>query len=98
MIAICWHFAYGVWLFAAKWGITPGVKARKRFGYVCVALGVRAAPCWDWPASGPLSGRMYPNAPEIDRSPRVARSGLRQAAWLATALDYKLTRLRLKGR
>ena len=21
MIAICWHFAYGVWLFAAKWGI-----------------------------------------------------------------------------
>lgn len=43
MIAICWHFAYGVWLFAAKWGITPGVKARKRFGYVCVALGVALA-------------------------------------------------------
>ena len=40
MIAICWHFAYGVWLFAAKWGITPGDRARKRFGYVCVALGV----------------------------------------------------------
>ena len=42
MIAICWHFAYGVWLFAAKWGITPGVKARKRFGYVCAALGLAA--------------------------------------------------------
>jgi len=40
MIAVCWHFAYGVWLFAAKWGITPGEKARKRFGYVCAALGV----------------------------------------------------------
>jgi len=40
MIAICWHFAYGVWLFAAKWGITPGPVARKRFGYVCAALGV----------------------------------------------------------
>jgi len=40
MIAICWHFAYGVWLFAAKWGITPGVKARKRFAYVCLALGI----------------------------------------------------------
>ena len=40
MVAICWHFAYGVWLFAAKWGITPGVKARKRFGYLCAALGV----------------------------------------------------------
>jgi len=40
MIAICWHFSYGIWLFAAKWGITPGETARKRFGYVCVGLGV----------------------------------------------------------
>jgi succinate dehydrogenase / fumarate reductase cytochrome b subunit len=38
MIATCWHFSYGIWLFAAKWGITPGNKARKRFGYVCAAL------------------------------------------------------------
>jgi succinate dehydrogenase / fumarate reductase, cytochrome b subunit len=43
MIAICWHFAYGVWLFAAKWGITPGAAARKRFGYVCIALGLGLA-------------------------------------------------------
>ncbi|HEY0264309.1 MAG TPA: succinate dehydrogenase [Granulicella sp.] len=40
MIATTWHFAYGIWLFAAKWGITPGNKARKRFGYVCAAVGV----------------------------------------------------------
>ena len=26
MIATTWHFAYGIWLFAAKWGITPGDK------------------------------------------------------------------------
>jgi succinate dehydrogenase / fumarate reductase, cytochrome b subunit len=39
MIATCWHFSYGLWLFAAKWGITPGDKARKNFGYVCSALG-----------------------------------------------------------
>ena len=39
MIATCWHFAYGIWLFAAKWGITPGDRARKRFGYVCAAVG-----------------------------------------------------------
>ncbi|MGD0801421.1 MAG: succinate dehydrogenase [Terracidiphilus sp.] len=39
MIAICWHFSYGVWLFAAKWGITPGAVARKRFGIVCAAMG-----------------------------------------------------------
>jgi succinate dehydrogenase / fumarate reductase cytochrome b subunit len=40
MIAVCWHFAYGIWLFAAKWGITPGEVARKRFGYVCLLIGV----------------------------------------------------------
>jgi succinate dehydrogenase / fumarate reductase cytochrome b subunit len=40
MIATCWHFAYGIWLFAAKWGITPGDKARKRSGYVCAVFGV----------------------------------------------------------
>jgi succinate dehydrogenase / fumarate reductase cytochrome b subunit len=39
MIATTWHFAYGIWLFAAKWGITPGNRARKRFGYVCAVLG-----------------------------------------------------------
>src|ERR1700761_6541610 len=39
MIATCWHFSYGIWLFAAKWGITPGDKARKNFGYVCLVLG-----------------------------------------------------------
>jgi succinate dehydrogenase / fumarate reductase cytochrome b subunit len=40
MAATCWHFAYGIWLFAAKWGITPGDKARRNFGYVCTAIGV----------------------------------------------------------
>jgi succinate dehydrogenase / fumarate reductase cytochrome b subunit len=40
MFAICWHFAYGIWLFAAKWGITPGPEARKRLGYVCAAFGI----------------------------------------------------------
>ena len=40
MVAICWHFSYGIWLFAAKWGITPGKLARKRFGYVCLAFGL----------------------------------------------------------
>ena len=39
MIATTYHFAYGIWLFAAKWGITPGDRARKRFGYLCTAFG-----------------------------------------------------------
>lgn len=63
MIATTWHFAYGIWLFAAKWGITPGDKARKRFGYVCTAVG--AALCLMglvsiWAFVGPK----YQNAPE----------------------------------
>jgi succinate dehydrogenase / fumarate reductase cytochrome b subunit len=63
MIAICFHFAYGVWLFAAKWGITAGVTARKRFGYVCIALGLGLA------AMGLASiwafvGGRYKNVPE----------------------------------
>lgn len=40
MIAICWHFAYGIWLFAAKWGITPGQRSRRVFGWVCLAFGI----------------------------------------------------------
>ena len=63
MIATCFHFAYGIWLFAAKWGITPGDKARRRFGWVCAAFGI--AIC----AMGLASiyafvGPMYPNAPD----------------------------------
>jgi len=56
MIATCWHFAYGVWLFAAKWGITPGVRSRRRFGWVCAAGGAGLclyAVVWK-----------YPNAPD----------------------------------
>jgi succinate dehydrogenase / fumarate reductase, cytochrome b subunit len=63
MIAVCWHFAYGVWLFAAKWGITPGEKSRRRFGYVCVAAGVLLAIMGlvsIWAFVGPK----YANAPQ----------------------------------
>jgi succinate dehydrogenase / fumarate reductase cytochrome b subunit len=35
-----WHFAYGLWLFAAKWGITQGPVARRRWGYVCFLIAV----------------------------------------------------------
>jgi succinate dehydrogenase / fumarate reductase cytochrome b subunit len=39
MIATCFHFSYGIWLFAAKWGITPGDRARHRFGQLCAVFG-----------------------------------------------------------
>lgn len=38
LIAASWHFAYGIWLFAAKWGIISGEKARKRFLVLCIAF------------------------------------------------------------
>jgi succinate dehydrogenase / fumarate reductase cytochrome b subunit len=62
MIAICWHFAYGVWLFAAKWGITPGDTARRRFGYVCAAGG--AILCVMGLISIYAVVAKYPNAPD----------------------------------
>lgn len=40
IVAASWHFGYGLWLFAAKWGITVGENARRRFGYLCFALAV----------------------------------------------------------
>jgi len=62
MIATCWHFGYGVWLFAAKWGITPGDRARRRFGYVCGAVG--AALCLMGLISIYAVVYKYPNAPD----------------------------------
>ncbi len=38
IIAASWHFAYGLYLFAAKWGIVSGERARKWFGVVCFAI------------------------------------------------------------
>ena len=40
IVAASWHFSYGVWLFAAKWGFTVGQQARRKFGYVCLALAI----------------------------------------------------------
>jgi succinate dehydrogenase / fumarate reductase cytochrome b subunit len=64
MIAICWHFAYGIWLFAAKWGITPGEVARKRFGYACAAFGVVLAVMGLW-SIWAFVGPKYANTPDI---------------------------------
>jgi succinate dehydrogenase / fumarate reductase cytochrome b subunit len=73
MIAICWHFSYGIWLFAAKWGITPGNKARKNFGYICGVFGViicaiGLASIWAFISS------KYANAP-ADLTPQQIQAG-----------------------
>ena len=58
-----WHFAYGLWLFAAKWGITPGEQARKKFGYVCAAIGIALCVMGLWGMWAFVSPQ-YQNAPE----------------------------------
>jgi succinate dehydrogenase / fumarate reductase cytochrome b subunit len=39
IVAASWHLAYGLWLFAAKWGITVGEGARRKWGVVCFLIG-----------------------------------------------------------
>jgi len=38
--AASWHFAYGIYLFCAKWGITVSGKSRQRLAVVCSGLAV----------------------------------------------------------
>ena len=38
LVAASWHFAYGIWLFCAKWGIVTGDKAQKRLLALCLAF------------------------------------------------------------
>jgi succinate dehydrogenase / fumarate reductase cytochrome b subunit len=38
LVAASWHFAYGIWLFSAKWGIVSGDKAQNRLLRVCLVL------------------------------------------------------------
>lgn len=38
LVAASWHFAYGIWLFCAKWGVVSGDKAQKRLLRVCLAF------------------------------------------------------------
>ena len=40
IVAASWHFGYGLFLFAAKWGIVTGDKARKRAQGAGIALSV----------------------------------------------------------
>lgn len=40
MVAACWHFGYGLFLFAAKWGIVTGPKAQKRAQVLGIGLAI----------------------------------------------------------
>ena len=38
LIAASWHFAYGIWLFSAKWGVVVGDQAQRRLLVICLAF------------------------------------------------------------
>lgn len=38
--AASWHFSYGLYLFAAKWGITVSERSRRGFGLVCTGIAI----------------------------------------------------------
>lgn len=38
--AASWHFSYGLYLFAAKWGITVSERSRRGFGFVCTGIAI----------------------------------------------------------
>lgn len=40
IVAASWHFAYGLYLFCAKWGITVSEKSRRRFGLICWVVAI----------------------------------------------------------
>lgn len=40
VITASWHFGYGLFLFAAKWGLVTGEKARKRMQLAGIAIAV----------------------------------------------------------
>jgi succinate dehydrogenase / fumarate reductase cytochrome b subunit len=40
IVAASWHFAYGLYLFCAKWGITVSERSRKTMGWVSAAIAV----------------------------------------------------------
>ena len=57
VLAASFHFAYGIWLFCAKWGITPGERAQRRLGYVCLVIGLVMAALGVYSMVGFLSYR-----------------------------------------
>ncbi len=89
-----WHFAYGLWLFAAKWGITT-VHARRRFGYVCVLIGVLSwpsapRPCIrSWPIRNNRFSRQAPNGFIYDAMNIQSHEGSRISA-LCSIVKNKL--------
>ena len=63
MIAICWHFSTASGFLPPSGASPPAATARKRFGYVCAALGF-ALTVMGLASIWAFVGGKYPNVPE----------------------------------
>ncbi len=71
IVAASWHFAYGLWLFAAKWGIFVGDQARRRFGVVCLLIAVVFITIGAATMVAFLSSPQVPPPPEIHSAAQI---------------------------
>jgi succinate dehydrogenase / fumarate reductase cytochrome b subunit len=72
--AASWHFAYGIYLFCAKWGITVSERSRKKLGMVCTGLAIVMILVGALTLHAFLRQR-WQNTPEkLDPSPEAASS------------------------
>lgn len=67
LVAACFHFAYGVWLFGCKWGLTPGPRAQRKLLWVCAALFLALS------GAGLASLRSFTRAPMQPRPEELIR-------------------------
>jgi len=68
LIAASWHFAYGIWLFTAKWGIVTGERAQRGFLKICIAFFLVLA------AVGLASMTSFRSRPQQPTDPAGARA------------------------
>lgn len=78
LICASWHFAYGIWLFSAKWGIVTGEKARKHLLTICLAFfalvsGVGLVSLYTFHSRFPEAPAA--NSDIVDSGPATAHSG-----------------------
>jgi succinate dehydrogenase / fumarate reductase cytochrome b subunit len=43
ILAVCYHFANGIWTFLITWGVTIGPVVQRKVGYACAGLGILLA-------------------------------------------------------
>ena len=71
IVAASWHFGYGLWLFAAKWGLVTGDQGRRRLGAVCVLIAVVFVVVGSATMVAFLSHPLVPPPPDIHGAPHM---------------------------